>query len=624
MFKLIKIIYIFYILKEITAGKVSFKEIVKQIKEHEFNPHEVLIVHYKEEKYTKVQEELLKATFTEIPTKVISIKKSGRIIHEKPPEPFRSSLQTRLCIIILNDRSKDNERNRLLYYLYDHSKKFTHPRYLVLLIRDERGSKSRREMLTLAWRKYHLIHLTIIEVEKKRKLPFTSDNRWNFMIHHYDPYRDKYKFQKYKKGLSIFPNKLNNLHGAKVEAVTLYPPLLKFDEHLTNSNHLNESSPQARIIKFISNLMNFTVTEKFKPNWNLLSQKDLDSIFRHNDVIANELPMSAMYQSFFSCYALHSRRRYYRILVPAQIFGNSQSELKIPFSMGFISSSLLFLVWLILKLFKFDKKISQLLNYIGLLLGNSIDVNLVRLSDRIILISLLMGFWLFSSALHSILTEVKIIAKPKRMLNLEKLNLTVYFSSDFLPLITEKRSNDTIINMFKRTRFIQNDGDCVNFLLDNVPVACLVHENKAISAVTSEFDENRYPRLKILNDFKIDVQTAMHFGENSPYVFEFEKHMKQLEQMGLINKWNQDFARIERSKYKEMNVSTNKNISMSFVLMFTLFIGYGLASLVFAAEILIKRNEEGIWIILFLTLLIKYFLFITILKAMKSFLCADN
>lgn len=611
--KLKQFIFIFHILTNfITADSVNFQDIIKQIKEHEFHPHEIIISHYKDEQFPDIQDELFQATLKTCPTKIITFTRSQRnLIINKLPKPQRSFHQTTLFIVILKD---NGDKDLLLNFLYDQTKtNFTPPRYLVIIVINGRESKNRISLYESSWKTYHIMHLTFIEVEnpkikRKQKKKYSkkikltqynpSYNQRNMTIHHYNPFNKIYIRQKYEKGLSIFTNSLKNLHGLKIRAATVYHQSMRFRQDLNNNYIKNSTSQQTNLINFISKAMNFTLDKKLIPLCSLQNPTELGSIFKHAEVITNELPILFSYESHFSSYAFNSRRSKYRILLPIKRLTNdSQLELETPFFMGLISCLLVIIIWIILRLFKCEKKIIQPLNYIGLLLGNSVNINVVKLTDRIFFLSIVIGFWLFSSAFHSILTDIKIISKPKNLKNsLKDLdNLTVYFSSDFVVLNSEKVKYDSISSMFKKKMFISNDEECVHFLLNNAPAACLMQKNKAKNAILNTLDKNGHPRLKIFKGYKINLQTGTHFGEKSPLVFEFERYMRKLEQMGLINKWYKDSIRDDKLKYKQLNVTINKNVPMSLILLLILIIGFGLSIFAFIGEIFIKHNKKGMF-----------------------------
>lgn len=585
-----------------SANRESFKDIIKQIKEHEFDPYEIYIIHCEEEEYPKFQEELLRATHTASPTKVIAYKrKDNRIISPNLPKLHRSSLQSILYIVILKGESLESEKDRLLSYLYSQSKIFTPPRYLVMIInRKNDKKKDYKNLYDKAWKQFHVLHLTFLEIDSEENCPRTSISKTerNITIHQYNPFSQNYHIEQYKQGVTIFPKYLKNLHGLNLKSMTVHSGPLTFDKTLQNDSINYTYSAQTKVLNFIATELNFTIEYRKKPFCKALVQQEIGSLFKHNDIIANNLPITSINGTQFGyCFALNMRRKNYKLLLSIQrTMGESQTELQTSFTIGLVTFSLVCLTWTILCLLKCDGKITQPLNFIGLLLGNTIDVNVVRIKDRILFLSILMGFWLFSSTLYSILTDVKIVSNHTDSVNslkdLQDLNLIVYFSSDFIPLVADKK-NSTLINMFRKKKIVHNDKECIDFLVNNVHVVCLIEENIANNAVFNSIDETGLPRLKVLGDFNLDLHTAIHFKKSSPFVFVFEMYVQKLEQMGLISKWNQDVPRIEEVKNKGKNVPMYKSVSTTFKLLFVLIVGYGLSIIVFVGEFVVKHHEES-------------------------------
>lgn len=66
------------------------------------------------------------------------------------------------------------------------------------------------------------------------------------------------------------------------------------------------------------------------------------------------------------------------------------------------------IIWMILWILKFNRHFWQFLHILQLVLGFTVPLDVNRLSNRVALTSILLGFWLLSSSLYSILTNVRI------------------------------------------------------------------------------------------------------------------------------------------------------------------------------------------------------------------------
>lgn len=586
-------IHIVCILQCVFTDLVSFKDIIDQIRIHEFYPHKIIIMYNGENKNTEVRKEILEATFNENPTEVYDFNASLTGNFFDNLLDARSALQTILLMIILEEEEQKIIEQKFFEPLHE-LEKSSHPKCLFIFMLNGK-SKNYQDFFYLG-SYYNFIHLTIIEVEKDEDQSqglFSIRSRRNKVIHHYNYYEDTYTKVNYTKGTFIFPNKLNDLKRFKMLACTFYPMRSHVHPALQIKTLNDISEPQSKIINYIAKAMNFTVSESSAGNINTVKNGIFSSVFI--DFITNEVPLITA-GSKYKCFAFTPRRRVYRILLLIQRATNPQPKFKISFIMGLFICFLVILIWLIIWLLKFNREISRCLNYTGLLLGNSVNFDVTNLSDRIVLTSVLVGFWLLSSAFHSILTDIKLIDQPNELINslkeLQQSNLPVYFSNDFWITINAGNESSELFNLFDRKDIIEDD-ECLNFLLHNIPVACLIEENKAESAVSNHLNGNGSPRLKILKHFMVDLQMIMHFRKNSPYIFEFERYMHKLEEIGLINKWKQEFHKVIKKSSVEENVTFNEESNFLIVLLIVFIMGFGISSIVFGMEILVHRSKKG-------------------------------
>lgn len=200
------------------ADSVSFKGIMNQIYNKEFKPYQTIALHDGQNESLEVKNEILREIFNKCPSRVINFVRED-------PRKHRLSIASKsyhertLLVAIMNDSTDPKEA---LKFLMNISKKYSHPRCLMIILLDRKNS-NRENVLRFGWSN-NFLNLTILDVEKKAKVGnfFNGQRQGRKVIHYFNPFSEIYTRRRYTKGLVIFPKKLK-------DDVSLMPKILSLN-----------------------------------------------------------------------------------------------------------------------------------------------------------------------------------------------------------------------------------------------------------------------------------------------------------------------------------------------------------------------------------------------------------
>lgn len=140
-------------------------------------------------------------------------------------------------------------------------------------------------------------------------------------------------------------------------------------------------------------------------------------------------------------------------------------------------------MWISAILLKFENDVWSGLEIIRAMLEFKVPVEPKRLSERIMFISILMTFVIFSSNIFAILTDAKLIKKPLMKINtVEDLN-----RSGLIPIMLEitslllKNVNGSVNQELANKAIIVFKLDqCYDMLVQHKNVTCVVRESTAL------------------------------------------------------------------------------------------------------------------------------------------------
>ncbi|XP_051170761.1 uncharacterized protein LOC127287720 [Leptopilina boulardi] len=287
----------------------------------------------------------------------------------------------------------------------------------------------------------------------------------------------------------------------------------------------------------------------------------------------------------------------YKFVVPIL---KKEESLEITFQtsifMVILSCGFVIFIWLILWFLKFDKRFLQFLHYLELLLGISVPYDVNKLTDRIILITILFGFWQFSSSLHSILTSTSVNKENDDLINtlkdLKESTLIPYVFPG-IDYYSNNTDNEIMKKLIDRSKNYTSEIDCILELRKNKNIACLMLDTNAQLQLWKDLDKNGLPTVKIIDEV-IAQDTGFIICElNSPYIFEFERHMGKIIQSGLYYKWLNDYLNVTLGRREIIgNSFGNEENVLELSLIIILAVGFTISIIVFFIELLINNKRQ--------------------------------
>lgn len=593
------LIFVFCSLQKSFSHIVNFKAIMNQIKS-EIIPHLIIIMHDGRNENRQILDEIVQTTVNEYPTKVINF------IQEDPKKlqdsiASRSFSQNTFLVAVLDETT---DLNDVVFFIHDLSGKFLRPRCLAISlvsIKSEGQNRILFENVFANAEKRDILHFTVLEIKKERKLGLISVKNQDYRnktMYYFNPFNNMSFREEYTKELTIFSNKLNDLRQWELNVGTFYKSqsenrfIQSGDEASYRDVYLQ---PQFNILKFIGKAMNFNVT--LVPFMNPSYYEDgMVKEIQQTCTTVHCHPNAKLTYAFlerYTNYVIMTRRERYRIvLVQQKTFIKSPSEIITSFYVGLCSFLFTSFICIIFWFLRIHKMIPQILNYFES--RNSVSLDKINFSKKILFITTFLGFLLLSSFVHLMFTNEKIIKTTVEVIDsiegLQKSNTSILITTA-LSYLMEENENNFIHSLFDPKRIILTDVDCMKYPINSSLVACLVEEKKAENTVLKKLFKHEYPKLKILKDFNIDLQLAFNCKVGLPIVFEFQRYMQIIEEYGLMNKWNKDFSRLRGMKEEERIVSLDEENQFLFRSFFVLGMGLGLSIIVFLGEIWLKGRQ---------------------------------
>lgn len=578
-------LFIFLFFQISSQESVLLDDIIKQIRENEFEPYQTIIMHDGKEKSIEILNEITPIALKDTPSKVINY-----IIDSKKKSTItsRSLYQTSLFIIIFEFTNKYDTDN-IFNYIKQITLSYTYPRCLMILLSNY--IDERKFLLERAWEML-LFDLTILQFQKlnKSKGLLSIDNyQRNILINYYNKFTGIYTFNNYTKGEKIFPLKLKDLNGYEMKAVSGSFNGTDIDNYQENVfiNENNAINHHLRTLETFSTLMNFKLLK--------LSNKILMECLAFN-----ECEIFIYFYSGETFYFTNNANTMllsgYKFVVPIL---KKEESLEITFQtsifMVILSCGFVIFIWMILWFLKFDKRFLQFLHYLELLLGISVPYDVNKLTDRIILITILFGFWQFSSSLHSILTSTSVNKENDDLINtlkdLKESTLIPYVFPG-IDYYSNNTDNEIMKKLIDRSKNYTSEIDCILELRKNKNIACLMLDTNAQLQLWKDLDKNGLPTVKIIDEV-IAQDTGFIICElNSPYIFEFERHMGKIIQSGLYYKWLNDYLNVTLGRREIIgNSFGNEENVLELSLIIILAVGFTISIIVFFIELLIKNRR---------------------------------
>lgn len=424
--------------------------------------------------------------------------------------------------------------------------------------------------------------------------------------HHYNPFIEDYYNGTWDFKSTLFPNKLLNMNGYPIKMCMYhFPPYV----NITARNH-DGSVKHVDGINYIyttllSRFLNFSMIHVVELNFETAaefieaSKKLLD-----NDTI-NMMPIP-MFSSIFN-YRQHFEASIHihyikfvafvpilprmRVVLPDSLLGN------------FLTCSLfLITVGIIARLLKFKKQYWNIVNVVGVLLGQSITHQPPKLFERIIFICIVLLSMTYFNEVFSELMNVKIINDYQNFDTLEdmsnsglKIFIEPYALSRIFPPDDESRQaiQSQLVNF-------SNITDCIQKLRESRNYICFAPQPRA-KLMLEDYDRSDYkPVMKIAKvEIPFDWQ-AYTYEKASPYVKRFDDVLYRIIQSGIskspygqLKGWQSNNSKANDDNMQDdINTQLEQDNITIRQLAIILIMGYATSFIAFGIEFLFKTWQD--------------------------------
>ncbi|KAJ8675124.1 hypothetical protein QAD02_010910 [Eretmocerus hayati] len=537
----------------------------------------------------------------------------------------RTSDQSKLKIGIveLGQSSDTNEElSDMLDFFMQYSKS-VRGKCIIFLINGQ--GLDLESFLKFAWTK-DFLDLTVVEwisVTSKKSLTSSKSASYEIFIHVFNPFEKKYVKEVFTNNTDVLPDKMKNLHGYNLDTFLVEPGLLgHVDENYSGPNKIDKfDDEEVHLTKLLEETLNFTAIPKSmkfeewmncckRNNVSCIPPTDFSTKITSLTLIGPDTDtkeyMELLESPFTDVYmpALEITRLY---LIQKKVTEAHTSR-------GFLISCCAFITILMTfslfsRILKLDKKIWSVIEIAQALLGGSIaHQKNMRLKEKIFLVtvyftSIIMMALTSDELLKLNLDEQKVL-RFKSLKELadsgESIRITNWTREQLLNLgkyspVLQKIADQSIASEAEEP----NLGNMPHDQSDTSVYGGLDQTSLGLPSVGS-FDQNWF--VSAIEEDIIWSMNIMQVRENFPYKDRFEKIILKLRGTGLLIAYSRkEIDNLKRVPWKESSMSgvfhlhhDNKNdidieIPLEKKLIMIIVIGYGIACVRLAYEIVIKR-----------------------------------
>lgn len=197
---------------------------------------------------------------------------------------------------------------------------------------------------------------------------------------------------------------------------------------------------------------------------------------------------------------------------------------------------------------KFDRRLWSLDYILEAMLAFAVPKEPRSTPERIVFISILIAFMIFSSSLFAIFMDTKIMMGTLMVIDtLEKLNgstLTPMLRQNYFDLL----SYDTGIvtqDLLKKSLIVPDD-ECVRILIKHTNVTCFFKQTMAMLFIQKYRDADKYPQLKIVDEVIHLLPQNMLIEPASPFLNRFNRIIIDLLESGILSYWDEPSGNHEK------------------------------------------------------------------------------
>ena len=524
------------------------------------------------------------------------------------------SRATTMFIFFCDSSSQSFESllSRSIKFLTELSGVNTRPKLLIIHL-VEKDKFAYRKFFRDLWSKLFL-DVTILQIIERKRFEtgtgfeLIKEKQERTFLYNFNPFTGIFDKKIFSFGSQMFPDKLRNLHGHRMNIGLINdPPFANVKRNLSDYP-IEITGPNADLIKGLSEKMNFKmIFISSKEEFGNLGCEDSDLTGLFRKIVYNEIQIMGnfgYYSKYCESVVLFPTSRHldpdgWVVVVPV-IMSDSDITTRLS-EKSFLSLAVTVIVinitWALLFLAKFDNRVWNPLSMFQSILGFTVDREPQKWPERIVFSSILVTQVIFSGYLHSLLTDVQLTSKSELKINnvedLQKSGLTPVM----YPLMKQVLKNIDVgfAHYFVSNSIsLQNESevDYLWYLVKYRNITCVVRRSTAEMLIRKSTQFQAVPPLKILTENLMSTWKIINFETGSPYIERFNQVLLYFMENGLFYKWNKH-CNVELDDQWFLKERVYDTLTSKIFLLPA--IGYLLACLVFIAEVLFdhfnrKRN----------------------------------
>ncbi|KAJ8668399.1 hypothetical protein QAD02_010062 [Eretmocerus hayati] len=477
------------------------------------------------------------------------------------------------------------------------SSKRIRPRYLIIIDTEKIIPSSFVEkMLESAWASKFL-DVTVLQWSPEN---FSCDTRTT--IESYNPFLDKHFMECFEVGTQVFPNKLRDMHGYPLKVAVLQrAPTLNFVTDPSgyivqiNGSDYGTLMIMAEYSNFLPSFLSFNITSYHQSIVKAHGKTPIDLISNGTiDLGGNQIFLFVPIPSHTNGFGEQSVAAWFdRVVILAPVIPPVSSHV-IRYSVILVSGIIFYVLVLqvVVKILRFDGDM-WLSNYIiRMILGNSVPRVPVRTAERVVFFALLISSQHYAMYLFAEFTDSRIdddsLSIYDSLNDLAQSDIKLVTPQIFVSLVSSE--NDPIMQQLI-TKLEISDGytDCPDRAMRSENIVCVVDSTTAWDSVGKSLRSNGR-KLKILDHVLWTAPKGFVFSESSPYVEEFSKIHRRIEEGGL---WRRHIVNSASPWYENddfIEHSTDRRLAEKLLLVW--LPGCAVSIIVFLIEIVVHQWNQ--------------------------------
>ena len=469
---------------------------------------------------------------------------------------------------------------------------------------------SHEQFLNYMWSK-DFLDTTILEIIYKTSgifsLPSESAN-----LHFFNPFSKIYSRGEYTSKTILFPNKLKDLQGYRIDVGLVDDPPMSIVKRNSSGHPVEITGPDVSLMKFFEQVMNFTAIPlpMFTEDFGVIAYNSKNNSFKASglmkdlvqkkikflvNTVETHLPFDMMTVEWSEYIEMVSVCPVIPIIPPKE-----NRDYTNFYKTFLIVTFLIFVIWIPTRLLKFEPRTWCLENIYQILLGNGVIQDPQRTAERIFYLCIIFIAFFYSSTIFANFTDSSLNKqtemKIKNFEDLEKSGLVPILTQSTLSLTFRSRYgvDESLFKLGKRT-IVHPEADslCIEQLKKYKNVTCVIPVLRRKLMLGNNQDEDGHRFGKIMKTCFYGSPLGLLLEPWTPYVNRFNQILLRVKEAGLRQKW-ENHSLYKLTKINENNFDKRRekysNIELIHLQLIIGF-GYTISLCAFLGEIIISCLE---------------------------------